>query len=36
MREFNQIDIIDGLNADKSVITATIQDSYAVIVIGFK
>lgn len=28
MREFNQIDTIDGLNTDKSVITATIQDNY--------
>ncbi|MDB4075869.1 helix-turn-helix transcriptional regulator, partial [Crocinitomicaceae bacterium] len=29
MREFNQIDTIDGLNTDKSVIVATIQDNYA-------
>ena len=36
MREFNQIDTIDGLNADKSIITATIQDNYAVMVVGFK
>ena len=36
MREFNQIDTIDGLNADKSVITAKIQDNYAVMVEGFK
>ena len=36
MREFNQIDTIDGLNTDKSVITATIQDNYAAMVVGFK
>lgn len=36
MREFNQIDTIEGLNTDKSVITATIQDSYALMVAGFK
>jgi hypothetical protein len=28
MREFNQIDDIDGLKADKSVIIKTIQDNY--------
>ena len=28
MRKFNQIDIIDGLKADKSVIIKTIQDKY--------
>jgi DNA-binding HxlR family transcriptional regulator len=36
MREFNQIDTIDGLNADKSVIIKTVQDNYAAMVIGFK
>ena len=36
MREFNQIDTIDGLNTDKSVITETIQDNYAAMVVGFK
>mgnify|MGYP006079880865 CR=1 FL=1 len=36
MREFNQIDTIDGLNTDKSVIAATIQDNYAAMVVGFK
>lgn len=36
MREFNQIDTIDGLNTDKSVITATIQDNYAAMVVRFK
>ena len=36
MREFNQIDTIDGLNNDQSVITATIQDNYAAMVVGFK
>ena len=36
MREFNQIDIIDGLNTDKSVIVATIQDNYAAMVVAFK
>ena len=36
MREFNQIDTTDGLNTDKSVMTATIQDNYAAMVVGFK
>jgi len=36
MREFNQIDIIDGLNTDKSVSAATIQDNYASMIVGFK
>ena len=36
MREFNQIDKIDNLNSDKSVVTATIQDNYAAMVVGFK
>ena len=36
MREFNQIDTIDGLNTDKSVIVATIQDNYAAMVVAFK
>ena len=36
MREFNQIDTIDGLNANKSVITKIIQDNYMAMVDGFK
>ena len=36
MREFNQIDTIDGLNTDKSVSAATIQDNYASMIVGFK
>lgn len=29
MREFNEIDIIDGLQADKSIIIDTIQNNYS-------
>ena len=36
MREFNQIDHIDGLKADKSVIIKTIQDNYKNIVTEYK
>ena len=28
MREFNEIDLLDGLNADKLVIIKTIQENY--------
>ena len=28
MREFNEIDIIDGLKADKSLIIDTVQNNY--------
>ena len=34
MREFNQVDIIEGLNADKSVIIKTVQDNYKVMFEG--
>ena len=34
MREFNQVDIIEGLNADKSVIIKTVQDNYKVMLEG--
>ena len=36
MREFNQVDIIEGLNADKSVIIKTVQDNYKVMLEGEK
>ena len=36
MREFNQIDTIDGLNTDKSVIIKTIEDNYKSILVIFK
>ena len=36
MREFNQIDIIDGLKADKSVIIKTIQDNYKSLLVKFR
>ena len=36
MREFNQIDIIDGLKADKSVIIKTIQDNYKSMIVKFR
>jgi len=36
MREFNQIDIINGLKADKSVIIKTIQDNYKSMLVKFR
>ena len=36
MREFNQIDTIDGLNTDKSVIIASIQDNYKNMLVQYK
>ena len=36
MREFNQIDIFDGLKADKSVIIKTIQDNYKSLLVKFR
>jgi DNA-binding HxlR family transcriptional regulator len=36
MKEFNQIDAIDGLKADKSVIIKTIQDNYKNMVVEYK
>ena len=36
MREFNQIDIIDGLKTDKSVIIKTIQDNYKSLLVKFR
>jgi DNA-binding HxlR family transcriptional regulator len=35
MREFNEIDIIDGLNADKSIIIDIVQNSYAAMLLQF-
>ena len=35
MREFNQIDIIDGLKADKSVVIKTTQDNYKSMLVEF-
>ena len=36
MREFNQIDSIEGLKVDKSVIIKTIEDNYKSILVIFK
>jgi len=36
MREFNQIDSIEGLKADKSVIIKTIQDNYKSMLVKFR
>ena len=36
MREFNQIDTIDGLKADKSIIIKTTQDSYKNMVVEYR
>ncbi len=35
MREFNQIDIIGGIDAEKSLIIKTVQDNYTAMVMGF-
>ena len=35
MREFNEIDIIDGLKADKSIIIDTIQNNYNSMLLQF-
>lgn len=35
MREFNEIDIIDGLNADKSMIIDTVQNNYKSMLLQF-
>ena len=36
MREFNQVDIIESLNADKSVIIKTIQDNYKNMLVQYR
>ena len=36
MREFNEIDDIDGLNADKTLIIQTVQDSYNAMLLNFR
>ena len=36
MREFNQIDSIDGLKTDKSIIVKTTQDNYKNLVIEYR
>ena len=36
MREFNQIDTIDGLKDDKSIIIKTTQDSYKNMVVEYR
>ncbi len=36
MREFNQIDTIDSLNTDKSIIIKTTQDSYKKMVVEYR
>jgi len=36
MREFNQIDDIEGLNLDKTLIIQTVQDSYNSMLLNFR
>jgi len=36
MREFNQIDTIDGIKADKSFMIKTIQDNYKSVLVKFR
>jgi DNA-binding HxlR family transcriptional regulator len=36
MREFNQIDVIDGLQSDKSVVIKTTQDNYKKMVVEYR
>jgi len=36
MREFNEIDDIEGLNADKNLIIQTVQDSYNAMLLNFR
>jgi DNA-binding HxlR family transcriptional regulator len=36
MREFNEIDDIEGLNSDKSLIIQTVQDSYNSMLLNFQ
>ena len=36
MREFNEIDDIEGLNSDKTLIIQTIQDSYNSMLLNFR
>ena len=36
MREFNEIDDIEGLNSDKTLIIQTIQDSYNAMLLNFR
>ena len=36
MQEFNEIDDIEGLNADKTLIIQTVQDSYNAMLLNFR
>ncbi len=36
MREFNEIDAIEGLNADKTLIIQTVQDNYNSMLLNFR
>ena len=36
MREFNEIDDIEGLNSDKTLIIQTVQDSYNSLLLNFR
>jgi len=36
MREFNEIDDIEGLNSDKTLIIQTVQDSYNAMLLNFR
>ena len=36
MREFNEIDVIEGLNSDKTLIIQTVQDNYNSMLLNFR
>ena len=36
MREFNEIDVIEGLNSDKTLIIQTVQDNYNSMLLNFQ
>jgi DNA-binding HxlR family transcriptional regulator len=36
LREFNEIDAIEGLNLDKTLIVQTVQDSYNSMLLNFR
>lgn len=36
MREFNEIDDIEGLNSDKTLIIQTVQDNYNSMLLNFQ
>jgi hypothetical protein len=36
MREFNEIDDIEGLNSDKNLVIQTVQESYNSMLLNFR